>query len=358
MKTPDPDQLQQMREDWDRRAHLDAERHVYTRDSAADVPDFYESGRANYDQLVRPFLPVLLEGRSPSQCRAVEIGCGLGRMTRWLACQFGQVDALDVSPEMVRQARLRLADLPNVRFHECSGRDLSPLPDEACDLVFSYIVFQHIPSRAVIENYVREAARVLRPRGVFKFQVNGDQSPEYANHVPDTWHGKTFSVAEVREMLDRAGLSLLAAEGAGTQYFVLTARKAHDDPTAGPRPYLFPGQPWAAGQLLEGWGDAVEESWRPVEARSRCRLALPPERPLRFFLGLYLWPEEPFPPREVCVGVDGLATVSARLDGPGDHYVEFPLSPPGESPEVEVAVSVLPSGRPPAVRVLGFYRPA
>ena len=52
-----------MRRDWDARAAADARRYIYTRDAESDVAGFDESGRANYDQLVRPYLPVLLEGR-------------------------------------------------------------------------------------------------------------------------------------------------------------------------------------------------------------------------------------------------------------------------------------------------------
>ena len=78
-------------------------------------------------------------------------------------------------------------------LHTGSGFDLRPLPDACFDLVFSYIVFQHIPSAAVIRSYVREAGRVLKPGGAFKFQVNGDQSAAYRAHVRDTWQGETFS---------------------------------------------------------------------------------------------------------------------------------------------------------------------
>ena len=51
--------------------------------------------------------------------------------------------------------------------------DLSVLPDLEFDFAFSSIVFQHIPSRDIIENYVREVHRLLRPGALFKFQVQG-----------------------------------------------------------------------------------------------------------------------------------------------------------------------------------------
>ena len=343
---------ERMRRDWDERAILDARRAVYTRDSEADVAGFDESGRANYDQLVRPFLPVLLEGRLPGDCRVVEIGCGLGRMTQWFAREFAAVDAMDVSPAMLEQARARLTGSANIAWRLGSGYDLQPIPGGCCDLVFSYIVFQHIPSQAAIEGYVREAARVLKPRGAFKFQLNGDQSAEYRAHARDTWLGETFSLDEAAAMLEAAGFSLLAAEGAGTQYFVLTARKGPEPRVEGPRSYILPGERWAAAQLLEGWGEPMEGSWRPVAARSRTLLAVPPGC-ARFFLGLYVWPEEPAREHRATVTIGGAHAGSAVWAGAGDHYLELPAEPGGNVTEVCVMLEPAPR-RAPAARCLGL----
>lgn len=346
-----------MRRDWDARAAADAQGHVYTRDAAGDVADFETSGKANYDQLVRPYLPVLLAGRSPRECRALEIGCGLGRMTRWFAGAFGEVHALDVSPAMLEGARERLRDFPNVRLHAGSGYDLAGLPDGWFDLVFSYIVFQHIPERAAIENYAREAARVLRPGGAFKFQLNGDQSPAYRAHERDTWLGETFSYEEAGAMLDAAGFSPLMAEGAGTQYFVLTARKGPAEAGTGPRPYIFPGEPWAAAQLMEGWGEPVDASWRPVAPVSRTLVARPGPG-ARFFLGLYFWPEERAGGHEISVTLDGVPAGTVGVGGAGDLYMEMaaPEAAAGTVAEARIAITPPCEERwAPAVRCLGLY---
>ncbi len=351
--------LDRMKGDWDERARQDAERSVYTRDSALDVEGFAESGRANYDQLVRPFLPVLLEGRPARRCRVVEIGCGLGRMTRWFAEEFREVHGVDVSERMIEEARARLRECRNARLHAGSGKDLRGLPDEAFDLAFSYIVFQHIPSRAVIESYVREAARVLRRGGAFKFQLNGNQSPEYLRCPKDSWWGESFSEDEAAAMLERAGFHLMASEGAGTQYFVLTARKGAPAGEPHPRSYIFAGQPWAAGQLLEGWYEPVENSWRPIAPLCRTRLAVPAGESRRFFVGLYCWPEERFAPRTLTATLDHAVLGTGTIGGKGEHYFEWPVrrgQVPG--PEARLTLEVRPPcGRPPALRALGLYVP-
>jgi len=341
---PEPTDLKEvaawMRRDWNGRARQDAEHFVYTRDADADEADFNASGRLNYDQLVRPYVPVLLNGAAPADCRVLEIGCGIGRMTRWFAERFGEVHGIDIAPEMIGQARLRLAGYPNVSLHVGSGFDLQPLPDGYFDLVFSYIVFQHIPSAAVIRSYIQEAARVLKPGGAFKFQVNGDQSAAYRAHARDTWQGETFSRDEVREMLDGAGLSLTAVEDPGTQYFVVTARKG-----SGPNrlTYYIPGEPEDGG-------------WRPVAWQSTMRLLSPGGESTRLYAGIYFWPADPHEEHRATMIVDGMTLAAQLLRGPGDHFVEWTL-PPHASRFLEIGMQITPAcDRPhwPALRIVGI----
>ena len=324
-----------MREDWDDRARRDAEHYIYTRDEAVDGAEFARSGEANYNQLIRPYLPILLSGRNAHTCRVVEIGCGIGRMTEFLARDFAFADAVDVSPAMIEGALLRLGHLSNVKFHVGGGSDLRQVPKGSADLVFSYIVFQHIPSREAIENYVNEAARVLRDGGAFKFQLNGDQSANYLAHARDTWQGETFSEAEAAAMLARAGFSLISSEGAGTQYFVITARKGtviHDG-------YVLPGESWAEEFLLEGFGAPVDSSWRPMSAKARVRLQ---GRGTHGYLGLYFWPES-------CNHRLIVAGNVFEVCEPGEHYFEFP-APAGD---IEITLDP-PPAKAPAFRVIGL----
>jgi SAM-dependent methyltransferase len=330
----------QMKRDWDQRALQDAEQFVYSRKPGSNEMDFSSSGRANYDQLVRPYLPVLLNGASPRDCRVLEIGCGVGRMTRWFAEDFGEVHGIDIAPEMITQARDRLAAYPNVTLHAGSGFDLQPLPDAYFDLAFSYIVFQHIPSAAVIRNYVHEAARVLKPLGAFKFQVNGDQSAAYRAHVRDTWQGETFSRDEVHDMLQAAGLSVATVEDPGTQYFVVTARRG---PGPDRRTYYLPGEPEDGG-------------WRPLAPQSTIQLLSPGGAGARLYAGIYFWPTDPEGEHGVKITVDGTALDERVARGPGDHFLEWTL-PPHAGGFLEIKMDITPPcARPhwPALRIVGI----
>jgi SAM-dependent methyltransferase len=93
------------------------------------------------------------------------------------------------------------------------------VPSLPFDFAFSTIVFQHIPSREVIENYVREVNRLLRPGALFKFQVQGDSS--LTTNPEDTWLGVPFSDEQAVEMAERCGFEPRYRHGAGQQYFWL-----------------------------------------------------------------------------------------------------------------------------------------
>jgi SAM-dependent methyltransferase len=211
--------LEKMRREWDERARENARYYVATASENWTDEDYFESGRINVSDEVLTDMINVCQGKDPKQMKVLEIGCGSGRITRALAEIFGEVYAVDISGEMIRQARETLKNTPNAHVFQNNGTDLSVLGDIQVDFAFSYIVFQHIPSRQVIQSYVREVARVLRPGGLFKFQVQGDAtlltSPE------DTWLGVPFSDGDAIDMAEACGFEPRYRNGAGTQYFWL-----------------------------------------------------------------------------------------------------------------------------------------
>jgi ubiquinone/menaquinone biosynthesis C-methylase UbiE len=211
--------LEKMQRDWDQRARENALYYVSTaRDDWAEE-DFFRSGQRTVDEQILNDMINICQGKDPKQMRVLDLGCGAGRVTRALAEVFGEVHGVDVSGEMVKLARRALADWPTTFVHQNNGMDLSVLGDLQFDFAYSGIVFQHIPSREVIENYVREVYRVLRPGALFKFQVQGDTRVESA--PDDTWLGVAFSDQEAVEMALRCGFEPRYRHGADEQYFWL-----------------------------------------------------------------------------------------------------------------------------------------
>jgi len=213
------DQLEKMRRDWDARARENARYYVATGRTDWTDEEFFASGEAHVSEDILTDMTNVCQGKDPAAMRVLEIGCGAGRITRALSKLFGEVHAVDVSGEMITEARKALADRPNAHVYQNNGCDLSVIPPLEFDFAYSNIVFQHIPSREVIESYVHEVHRLLRPGALFKFQVQGNVT--LTTKPDDTWLGVAFSDAEATAMAYRCGFEPRYRHGAGGQYFWL-----------------------------------------------------------------------------------------------------------------------------------------
>lgn len=213
------EQLKKMRSDWDARARENARYYVQTEKDNWSDEEFFASGEQTVSEEILTDMKNICQGKDPKQMKVIEIGCGAGRITRALSNLFGEVHGVDVSGEMIRQAKQALAGTPNAFVYQNNGMDLSVVPEAEYDFAFSTIVFQHIPSREVIYSYVREVHRLLRPGALFKFQVQGDSSMKTA--PDDTWLGVAFSDAQAVEMAEKCGFDPRFRHGAGDQYFWL-----------------------------------------------------------------------------------------------------------------------------------------
>jgi len=212
-------QLKKMEADWDQRARENARHYVDTARQEWTDEEFFRSGRQTVEEEILTDMTNICQGRDPKQMKVLEIGCGAGRVTRALADVFGEVHGVDVSKKMIRLARRALADRPNAHFYKNNGMDLAVVPDIQFDFAFSIIVFQHIPSLGIIENYIREVHRLLRPGALFKFQVQGCATIE--STPDDTWLGVAITDQLAVEMALRCGFEPRYRHGAGEQYFWL-----------------------------------------------------------------------------------------------------------------------------------------
>ena len=98
----------------------------------------------------------------PSNChRALEIGCGTGAFARLLAKRAQNVLAVDLSPEMIRIARERSTQYPNLNF-ELGDVCKRVLPAESFDCIATIATLHHLPLREI----VLKMKAALKPGGV------------------------------------------------------------------------------------------------------------------------------------------------------------------------------------------------
>ncbi len=173
----------------------------------------------------------------------VEIGCGVGRLTRVLARRAGQVVAVDVSEEMLARARELNPRLENVRWLHGDGESLAGVDSASADGCFSHVVFQHLPDPELTLGYVREMARVLRPGGWAAFGLSTDpavhrprrragwrlaallrRGPRGQEHP--AWLGSAVPLERLEAVADDGGLQLERVLHPGTQFTLVLGRRA------------------------------------------------------------------------------------------------------------------------------------
>jgi len=209
-----------MREEWNARAREDAGHYPAFSRRHQDDAEFFATATDVINELETELRRVKPEERG--NWRALEIGCGPGRLMRPMSRHFVEIHGVDISDEMIALAREKLQDLPNAHAHVSDGASLSEFEDESFDFVYSYAVFQHIPSREVILQYLREMQRVLRAGGLARLQFNGLPETQAA---ADTWAGARFTSQDLLEFAHMHDFQVLALDGVSTQYMWTTWRK-------------------------------------------------------------------------------------------------------------------------------------
>jgi SAM-dependent methyltransferase len=215
----------QMREEWDRRAREDAYFYAAFARRRQSSEEFLASAAEVAAKLERELVRVPAEVPRQSR-RALEIGCGPGRLMLAMSRYFSEIHGVDISREMLARARLNLQSLPHAHLHVTPGSGLPMFDDDVFDFVYSYIVFQHIPDRETVWSYLSESLRVLRAGGILCCQLRG--TPPLATELEResaTWTGCSFGGEEIAAFSRSHGFHLVAISGLDTQYLWTTWRK-------------------------------------------------------------------------------------------------------------------------------------
>lgn len=229
-----------MQQFWDERAKEDAfyfvDNRIGYRDPESEA-QFWAGGLVDLDNVLNA-----LEIQAKPTDRVVEIGCGVGRLTRVLSERTAGVKALDVSAEMLELARKHNGQLENVEWVHGDGVSLEGIPDGQADLVVSHVVFQHIPDPQITLGYVRDIGRVLKPGGLAGFQVSNDttvhrrrssfghrvraalgRAPKGQAHA--AWLGSAVGVDDLRAAASEGEMDIEKLVGEGTQYLLVRLRR-------------------------------------------------------------------------------------------------------------------------------------
>ena len=138
-----------------------------------EAEEFFATGELEIDTVLaraKPYGVPKLHGR------ALDFGCGVGRLTQAMCRHFEGADGVDIAPSMITAARELNRHGDRCRYHLNAERSL-PFDDATFDFVYSNITLQHMPP-GLARAYISELARVLRERGLLVFQLpTGRRAP-------------------------------------------------------------------------------------------------------------------------------------------------------------------------------------
>ncbi len=211
-----------------------------TDEPAKAVADVYNHLGAEFDAMVEktPFLIncTLLYNRcleeftkSLALLRVLDVGCGSGVQSTYLAPYAKEVVGVDLSEKLIEIAKDRCKEYPNTQFLLGNACQL-PFPDQSFDFIISYgDVLSHI-----VQGYkeaVSEMARVAKPGARITFECDTKWnlgifyhpmelldalSVRGIGHATREWEGmrfKTFTYCEIKSLLEKNKLEIVSCRG-------------------------------------------------------------------------------------------------------------------------------------------------
>lgn len=176
------------------------------------VEQFYDNLSSQYSELISKCVPryhemlynmfhYIPEEFKPK--RILDLGCGTGNLTDQILKHYpeAEIDALDISEEILSESRKRFSQVSNIRYIHADFNGLH-LPPGSYDLVMSSIAVHHIedPEKAVL---YKEIYQALRPGGIFIFadQTRGITDEIYKISISG-WKEEAMKLGSTQENWD------------------------------------------------------------------------------------------------------------------------------------------------------------
>lgn len=167
--------LRELRRNWDLFGKTDPMWAILTVDEYKggqwDKDEFFKNGRSEIAReltYAREQFPALSSGR------ALDFGCGVGRLSQALADHFDHVDGVDIATSMIDLAREYNQHGDRVDYYLNEAGDLSLFESDRFDFIYTNLVLQHIEPQ-YSKGYMAELLRVLAPGGVLLFQQTAER---------------------------------------------------------------------------------------------------------------------------------------------------------------------------------------
>lgn len=180
--------LSELKNAWDHLAEQDALGAILTDPTKTDrrwnLDEFMATGEAEIKTVMRHLARIDLLPKSSG--KALDFGCGVGRLTQAMSRRFASCVGVDISTQMIEAAE-SLNKHEHCRYVAVPGPRL-PFDDGFFAFIYSNIVLQHVPRRYAI-GYLHEFERLLIPGGILVFGVQDRfVSPSFSSRVERIRH--------------------------------------------------------------------------------------------------------------------------------------------------------------------------
>lgn len=211
----------ELKKKWNNLAKKDSKFYIWSSEGHMDDQKYQESGKKHVEEYILKdnFIKKLLNNAF-CNLTVLELGCGNGRMSEFIGRNCKKLYALDISKQMVLEAKKRLPKLNNIIFLEIDGKKFPESINNSIDFAFSFLVFQHIPTYKMVEKYFREITKSLKKDGIFKVQLRGKEVSK------KTWYyGVHYDLQKAKVLCAKTGFQILKYNGVGKRYFWLWLKK-------------------------------------------------------------------------------------------------------------------------------------
>ncbi len=192
----------------------------YKQSYVAEVEQSIEFAGQSHDFFIRVKADELIASctrqlGSLEQRSVLDVGCGIGLMSRYVSEHFEKLCGVDVAPGVVAQAA---AHVPKGEFQLYDGKRI-PFGEQTFDVVFTVCVLHHVP-REEWKSLVAEMTRVLKPGGflyIFEHNPYNPLTRRAVNNCPFDADAELLTRTQSAALLRSAGLE--AAEARYVLFF-------------------------------------------------------------------------------------------------------------------------------------------
>lgn len=168
-------QINELQKHWNMLGHVDplwaVLSHPDKKGNKWQIDEFFKNGK----ELIGKLMEYLESSDSTFQRRkALDFGCGVGRLSQGLAEYYDEVHGVDIAKSMLELAEKYNRHGDKCHFHLNTENNLNLFSDNSFDLIFTLLTLQHIEPK-YSKNYIKEFLRVLAPKGLLIFQIPSEK---------------------------------------------------------------------------------------------------------------------------------------------------------------------------------------